>query len=176
MKNSNRIISLFALSALALAACSKKSDGTSGTYPPTAAEPAAAAPPATPSSTPAATAPVQRQKAPEGAKVDFVNLKNGDTVSNPFKVSFGVQGMTVANAGTATPGTGHFHLIIDSELPPQDGPLPSNGHVMHYGKGQMETELSLPPGAHTLQIEFADGNHVPFDPPVVSAPITITVK
>ncbi len=155
----NRTLPLLVLSALAFAACSKQST-------------------AAPESTmaPVAAAPAQRQKAPDNVTVGFVGIKDGDTVSSPFKVGFSVEGLKVANAGTFDPGTGHFHLIIDSALPPQDGPLPSNGHLMHYGKGQMETDLSLPAGSHTLQIEFADGSHVPFDPPVVSAPITITVK
>ena len=74
------------------------------------------------------------------------------------------------------PGVGHHHLIIDAALPPQDAPLPANDNVKHFGKGQLDTELTLPAGTHTLQLEFADSNHVPFDPPVVSDKITITVK
>ena len=157
---------------LAVAACSQKS--------PDQAAPAAdaAAAPAVPPASP--TAPtlsgVARQKAPDGASVSFVGIKAGDTVTSPFKVGFAVSGATIAPAGTADAGTGHFHLIIDSPLPPQDAPLPANANVKHYGKGQIEDTLTLPPGQHTLQIELADGVHVPFDPPVVSEVITVTVK
>jgi hypothetical protein len=46
----------------------------------------------------------------------------------------------------------------------------------HFGGGQTETMLSLPPGQHTLQLEFADWSHVPFNPPIASPIITLTVK
>jgi hypothetical protein len=78
--------------------------------------------------------------------------------------------------GRGSPGRPRRHLIIDSDLPPQDAPLPANDNVKHYGKGQTEDSITLPPGSHTLQIEFADGTHLPFDPPVVSDKITVTVK
>ena len=55
-------------------------------------------------------------------------------------------------------------------------PLPSNEHIMHFGKGQTETELTLPPGKHTLQLVFANYQHIPHSPPIVSKPITITVE
>jgi len=155
--------SLLLASLLSLAACSKT----------TKTAPAAAPPPAPVAATaPAAT----RTKAPEGAKVYFIGIKDGDTVTSPFKVGFGVDVLKVAPAGTPDAGVGHHHLIIDSDLPPQDAPLPANDNVKHFGKAQTETELTLPAGTHTLQLEFADSSHVPFDPPVVSDKITITVK
>lgn len=165
-----RPLPLLLAATVALAACSQKSADQSQPAAPAAA-PAAAAPAAPP---PAAGLP--RQKAPDGTTVSFVGIKDGDTVTSPFKVGFAVTGAKVAPAGTTDPGTGHFHLIIDSDLPPQDAPLPANEHVKHYGKGQLEDTLTLPPGSHTLQIEFADGLHLPFDPPVVSDKITVTVK
>ena len=161
-------LGLVLAAAIALPACSKSAD--SGAAPPPDASPATPAAPAAP--TPSVTA----QKAPADAKVDFVGVKDGDTVTSPFTVGFSVTGLKVAAAGTADPGTGHFHLIIDSDLPPAGAPLPATEQVKHYGKGQTEDTLTLAPGLHTLQIEFADGSHVPFDPPVVSAKISVTVK
>ena len=168
-----RTLGLLLTATLAVAACSQKSADQ--------AAPAADAAPAAPATPPPApTAPtlsgVSRQKAPDGTAVTFIGIKNGDTVTSPFKVGFAVTGAKIAPAGTTDPGTGHFHLIIDSALPPQDAPLPANANVKHYGKGQTEDTLTLPPGQHTLQIELADGVHVPFDPPVVSDLITVTVK
>ncbi|MBL6752321.1 MAG: DUF4399 domain-containing protein [Nevskia sp.] len=151
---------------LLAAACSQKSSDQSA---------APSQPAAAPAPQPAAAA-LQRQKAPAGAKASFVGIRQGDTVTSPFKVGFAVEGLRIAPAGTADPDTGHFHLIIDADLPPQDVPLPASDHVKHYGKGQAEDTLSLPPGQHSLQIELADGAHVPFDPPVVSERITVTVK
>jgi hypothetical protein len=169
-----RPLTLMLAATVAVAACSQKS-GDQGQSAP--ATPAPAAAPASPApATPAPTAALPRQKAPDGTTVSFVDIKNGDTVTSPFKVGFAVTGARIAPAGTTEAGTGHFHLIIDSDLPPQDGPLPASEHVKHYGKGQTEDTLTLPPGSHTLQIELADGAHVPFDPPVVSDKITVTVK
>jgi len=163
--NKTRTLALLLTAALAMAACSQKA--------PDQAAPAAA--PAAPAAPAAATLP--RQKAPDGTAVSFVGIKTGDTVTSPFKVGFAVTGAKIAPAGTMDAGTGHFHLLIDTDtLPPQDGPLPANDKIKHYGKGQTEDTVTLTPGTHTLQIELADGLHVPFDPPVVSDKITVTVK
>lgn len=114
-----------------------------------------------------------------GPKVYFIAPTSGDTLSSPVHVVFGLKGMGVAPAGTDKPGTGHHHLLIDR--PPLSGEelkesLPADAHIKHFGGGQTETELDLPPGTHTLQLVLGDMNHVPFDPPVMSAVITIEVK
>lgn len=134
-----------------------------------------ATPPATPAAA-ATSAAMPRATAPKGAKIHFKGIKDGDTVASPFKIGFAAKGIKVAPAGTATPGTGHFHLLLDTGLPPQDAPLPANDHVKHFGKGQLETEVTLPAGKHTLQLEMTDGNHLPFQPPLLSSKITVTVK
>jgi hypothetical protein len=126
-----------------------------------------------------AAAQAQQMPSPAGAKVFIVNLKDGDTVTSPFKVEFGIEGMTVAKAGTMEPNTGHHHLFIDEVFDPANAakPVPPNDvHHMHFGGGQTEATLTLAPGKHTLQLVLADGKHVPHNPPVVSQPITITVQ
>lgn len=120
----------------------------------------------------------------EGAKVYFLNIKNGDTVSSPVKVVFGLFGMGVAPAGTDKGNTGHHHLLIDR--PPfgegENGAdelknsLPLDDHHMHFGGGQTETVFELSPGQHTLQLVLGDHSHVPHIPPVTSDVITITVE
>ena len=85
--------------------------------------------------------------------------------------------MTIAPAGTDQPNSGHHHLLIDvAEAPDMKQPLPANEHVVHFGKGQTETQVTLPPGKHTLQLVFANYLHIPHDPPVVSKQFTVTVK
>jgi hypothetical protein len=84
--------------------------------------------------------------------------------------------MGVAPAGVDKENTGHHHLIIDADLPPFDEPIPNNAHYLHFGKGQTETMLELPPGRHTLQLIMGDKDHIPFDPPLYSKKITITVQ
>ena len=118
-----------------------------------------------------------RTPSPPGAKVFFVGLKDGATVTNPVTVKFGIKGMTLAPAGTKDPNTGHHHLLIDTD-PPADlsQPLPATDNIKHFGKAQTETTLTLTPGKHTLQLLLADGNHIPHKPPVLSKKITITVS
>ncbi len=122
-------------------------------------------------------AQTMRAKAPAGAKVYFISPKDGATVTSPVLVQFGLKGMGIAPAGVEHENTGHHHLLIDvAQLPDMNVPLPSTDHIKHFGGGQTETELTLAPGRHTLQLVFADHLHIPFDPPVVSNKITITVK
>jgi hypothetical protein len=115
---------------------------------------------------------------PAGAKVFFVNLKDGAVVTSPFKVEFGISGMELAPAGTATPNTGHHHLIIDEKITAADfdTAIPADDHHKHFGKGQTEATIELPKGTHTLQLLLGDGSHVPHKPPVMSEPIKITVE
>lgn len=124
-----------------------------------------------------AMAETPRTAAPAGASVYFIEPANGATISSPVNVRFGLKGMGVAPAGTDAPDTGHHHLLVDvAELPGLDAPLPATDNIRHFGKGQTETEISLPPGQHTLQLLLGDKNHVPHQPPVLSEKITITVQ
>lgn len=124
-----------------------------------------------------AWAEIPRSAAPEGAAVYFIEPKDGATVGQTFTVKFGLKGMGVAPAGVAVADTGHHHLLVDvNVLPAMDAPLPTNDQVRHFGAGQTETELSLPPGIHTLQLLLGDQSHVPHEPPVLSERITITVE
>ena len=119
-----------------------------------------------------------RTPSPAGAKVYIVSPKNGETVTSPVTVKFGVKGMAVVPAGTKQDNSGHHHLLIDTDVPSDLSlPLPSvPDKVVHFGKGQTETTLTLPPGKHTLQLVFADANHIPHNPAVISKKITVTVK
>jgi len=84
--------------------------------------------------------------------------------------------MGIAPAGIKIENTGHHHLLIDTDAPADmSQPLPASDKVVHFGKGQTETTLTLPPGKHTLQLLLADQNHIPHNPPVISKKITITV-
>jgi Domain of unknown function (DUF4399) len=117
-----------------------------------------------------------RTASPAGAEVYIQAPADGAEVRSPFVVRFGLRGMGVAPATITTANTGHHHLLIDVEtLPPDDLPLPQSDQVRHFGAGQTETELSLPPGRHTLQLVLGDALHIPHNPPVRSAKITITV-
>ena len=115
---------------------------------------------------------------PTGAKVYFINLKDGDTVSSPFLVQFGLSGMGVAPAGVEKPNTGHHHLLIDAAPLTEEQlkePIPADDNHRHFGGGQTEAMVTLPEGKHTLQLVLGDWTHIPHVPPVMSEPITVTV-
>lgn len=121
------------------------------------------------------TIPVSQS--PAGASVYFIEPVDGAVVSTTFTVKFGLKNMGIAPAGTDIPNTGHHHLLVDVvTLPDMTQPLPATDQIKHFGKGQSEADVTLPPGKHTLQLVFANYLHIPHDPPVVSKPITITVK
>ena len=111
---------------------------------------------------------------PPGAKVEFIDLKDGAVIGPKTMVHFGLNGMGVAPAGTKKANTGHFHLLIDTDLPPLDKPIPNDENHLHFGGGQTEVELSLPPGPHTLQLLLGDADHIPHTPPVYSDKIHVT--
>ena len=111
------------------------------------------------------------------ARVYIISPQNGETVPQTFTVRFGLSGMGVAPAGVDRDGTGHHHLLIDVEtLPDLASPLPATEQIRHFGGGQTEAELTLPPGRHTLQLLMGNYMHVPHDQPVLSEKITINVE
>ena len=118
-----------------------------------------------------------RSPSPPGAKVYIVSPKNGAKVTSPVTVKFGLKGMTISPAGVKADNSGHHHLLIDTAVPSDlSAPLPVvPDKLVHFGKGQTETSVTLPPGKHTLQLVLGDQNHVPHNPPVISKKITITV-
>ncbi|SFS02997.1 protein of unknown function [Dyella sp. OK004] len=116
-------------------------------------------------------------KSPAGAEVYIISPKDGATVGQEVTVSFGLKGMGVAPAGVKKEGTGHHHLLIDvTDLPVAGQPIPKDDTHVHFGNGQTETTVKLKPGTHTLQLELADENHIPFDPALASKKITVHVK
>jgi len=114
--------------------------------------------------------------APPDAELYFISPKDGQSVENPVTVRFGLRNMGVAPAGVKVKRTGHHHLIVDTDLPDLEKPVPSDKQHRHFGGGQTETELELSPGAHTLQLLLGDHAHRPHNPPIYSDRITITVK
>jgi hypothetical protein len=118
----------------------------------------------------------ERQAAAKDAAVYIIAPKNGARIRGPVTVQFGLRGMGVAPAGIKLDGTGHHHLLVNTDVPANAAaPLPATDKIIHFGKGQTETTLSLPPGKHTLQLVLGDYLHIPHNPPVVSEKITITI-
>jgi hypothetical protein len=116
-----------------------------------------------------------RTPAPANAKVFFLNVRDGATIPTKFKLRFGVSNMEIAPAGTPKANGGHHHLLIDTQDPALDRPIPADLNHLHFGKGQTEAEVVLAPGEHTLQLVLGDHDHVPHNPPVKSAVIHVRV-
>ena len=127
-------------------------------------------------STPTLAAGYVKVAATPGSSLYFVNLKNGETVSSPVLIQFGLRGMGVAPAGIEKAGTGHHHLLVDVAELDVNAPIPTTDQHRHFGLGQTEVTLEMKPGQHTLQLQMGDQNHIPQHPVVMSERITITVK
>ena len=117
-----------------------------------------------------------RTASSEGASVFIITPADGETVSSPLHVEFGIAGMTIVAAGVNEPQSGHHHLLIDTGLPELGLPVPADAHHIHFGDASTSTEISLEAGEHTLQLLLGDYSHIPHDPPLVSQQIAITVE
>ncbi|WP_439519914.1 DUF4399 domain-containing protein [Hydrogenophaga sp.] len=128
---------------------------------------------------PAATDKLHPWQAPPPrltAEAYFTNLKDGDRIETPYLLKFGLSGgwglAPIAQAGRAR--SGHHHLLVNRDLPLNfKEALPFNDQYIHFGKGQMETVLTLEPGTYTLRMLLADQKHLPHF--VYSKPARITV-
>jgi hypothetical protein len=122
------------------------------------------------------TAMAQRRSMPENARVYIIWPSDGQVIRGGFWVRMGLSEGGIAPANVEKGLTGHHHLLVDvDELPAMDKPIPNDRHHLHFGLGQTEARLELPPGKHTLQLILGDHDHVPHDPPLYSKRITVTV-
>ncbi len=135
--------------------------------------------PPAPSATAAGALPLAAPPvAAPNAEVYLISPRDGEKLKGPITVRFGLKGMGIAPAGVKFDNTGHHHLLVDTDLGDiaLDQPLPVTDKILHFGKGQTETVVTLPPGKHTLELLFADSTHRSFEPPLHSQKITITVE
>jgi hypothetical protein len=124
-----------------------------------------------------AAALAQGKTTPKDALIYIIYPEDGDTVKGAFWCRFGLRNMGVAPAGSDFPNTGHHHLLIDAnEAINPNEPIPHDKNHLHFGGGETEALLDLPPGKHTLQLVLGDSNHFPFNPLLISKKITIMVK
>jgi hypothetical protein len=119
----------------------------------------------------------QGKPAPKDTHLYFVWPQNGTVIKGGFWCRFGLRNMGVTHAGDSYPNSGHHHLLIDVNEPlnPNE-PIPQDKAHLHFGAGQTEARIELPPGQHTLQLVLGDAAHYPFNPPVVSEKITVRIR
>jgi hypothetical protein len=122
-------------------------------------------------------AQAQRTPAPENA-VEYIIWPHDGTVINGgrFWLRMGLRNMGVAPKGVKMPNVGHHHVLIDTELPSMDQQIPNDRNHVHFGAGETEARIELPPGKHTLQLLLGDENHLPHQPPIQSNLITVIVR
>ena len=112
----------------------------------------------------------------EGAHAYIIWPHDGTVIpGGKFWLRMGLSGAGVAPAGIDRPNTGHHHVIIDSDLPPSGEPIPNDKKHLHFGAGQTEARIELPPGRHTIQLVLGDADHIPENPPIISKKITVIV-
>lgn len=111
-----------------------------------------------------------------GARVFFTNLSDGATVSSPLKVTMGAENFAIQPAGEIVDGTGHLHITVNAECTPVGEVVVNDETHLHYGKGQMEAELALPPGQHTLCLQAANGAHIALPGEGMTQKVTVTVQ
>jgi hypothetical protein len=100
-------------------------------------------------------------------RVYFGNLEDGANVESPFRVEMKTENLIVEPATMGVnKGHGHFHILVNTPLYGTGTPIPKDEKHIHYGQGETETILDLPVGQHTLVLQFATGDHVPYDPQV----------
>ena len=110
-------------------------------------------------------------------RIFFINLSDGESVTSPVTVQFGINGMNIVPAGINKPMSGHHHLLINLEnLPDMTKPIPADKNHLHFGKGQTETIIELPKGKHSLQLLLGNYIHVPHKVPFLSEKIEIIVE
>ncbi|NIF78713.1 DUF4399 domain-containing protein [Paraburkholderia sp. Cy-641] len=125
---------------------------------------------------PSGAAYAEQTPSPPGAEEYIIWPPDGAVIhGGKLWVRMGLRNMGVCPKGVAIPNTGHHHLLIDTDLPPLDQEIPSDRQHLHFGAGETDARIELPPGKHTLQLILGDHNHVPHVPPVYSKKITITV-
>ena len=107
--------------------------------------------------------------------VSFLEPADGATVTSPFKVRFAVSGMEVRPAGDMASNTGHHHLLINADNVKAGESVPFDDKHLHFGKGQTEAEVKLPPGSYVLTMQFANGAHQSYGVPLAKS-IKVTVK
>ena len=119
----------------------------------------------------------ERTLSPKNAEVYVIWPSNGAVINGgKFWVRMGLRNMGVAPKGVNMANVGHHHILVDTDLPAMDQPIPSDRNHLHFGAGETEARIELPPGKHTLQLLLGDYNHVPHNPPVFSRKISITVR
>jgi len=171
-----KILSIPAILLIGLVSCNSGSNESTPATDSTAAHTDSTSMPADTSHNMSMTAVDELPAIPDGAKVSFKNLKDGESVSSPVKVEMEATKIAVDSAGKIRPASGHFHLLIDAGDSTATGVVvPKDSTHLHFGNAQKEASVKLSPGKHRLALQFADGIHRSYGSKLAKA-ITVDVK
>jgi hypothetical protein len=109
-------------------------------------------------------------------RVFFTAPADGSTVRAPIRVTFGAENFVVEPAGEVKAGAGHLHVMVDTDCLPAGQVIPNDETHLHFGKAQLEADLDLAIGAHTLCLQAADGAHTALAGDGLTHIIRITVE
>jgi translation elongation factor P/translation initiation factor 5A len=113
---------------------------------------------------------------PSNARIYFANLKDGQVVSSPLKVEMAVEAMHVDTAnGILKPASGHHHILVDIDSIKTGEVIKKDSVHIHFGNAQTSAEIKLPPGKHSLTLQFADALHRSYGSRLTSK-VTVEVK
>ena len=130
----------------------------------------------TPAATLSAAVTETTATTPTGPNVRFVTPIDGATVPPTFTVVMTATDLVIEPAGEIQEGSGHFHILVDTDFVPAGEVIINDEQHRHFGKGQSTTTLSLEPGVHVLRLQFADGAHIALEGAAYQDTITVTVS
>lgn len=95
-------------------------------------------------------------------RVYFKWPKDNALVSSPVFVDMGLEGMKIEPAGKVNLGFGHHHILINQTHWPRGSVIPMSDSTLHYGQGQTDATIDIPPGEYVISLQFADGVHASY--------------
>ena len=101
---------------------------------------------------------------PSKSRVFFEQPQDGASVKSPVHLKFGIENYQVAavpagTVETARAGMGHYHVAVDSDCLPAGTTIQKAAPWVHFGTGNSEIDMQLPPGMHKLTLEVGDDLH-----------------
>jgi len=108
--------------------------------------------------------------------VRFASPLDGAIVPPVFDVSMAAAGLLVEPAGEIVDGSGHLHILVDTDFVAAGEIITNDEQHLHFGAGQLETTLELEAGEHVLRLQLADGAHTALDGDQYRDEITVMVE
>ena len=111
-------------------------------------------------------------------RVFFVGLSNGDEVTSPVSLEFGIENFEIVAAQdpiVIEEGKGHHHLGVNTHCEEPGVILVKAEPWVHFGDGSNTIDMQLPPGPAHLALQVGDGEHRTLDEPGLCAMISLNV-